>query len=346
MVTKGIYIYAIVPNSYSEDMFESIESRGVYIVPFKNLFAIVSDRNGTQLDQLDRQTLGYLLVHHQKRIEYFQEVGFSMLLPMQFGTIVSSKEEVCKILENGYDLIMTTLHKIDCLTEINVVANWADFPRTLEMVSTHSDIMAKKKELMEKSSEPTQVEQVAIGMLVQEKLIDKNSKVELNILDSLSSSCLDIRTHEAMSDEMVVNAAFLINKNKQKKFEDIIDQLDEDYKGWLNFKLIGPLPCYSFYTIEVKELNQVQVAQAKKELGLTEETSQVEIKKAYQEKAKEFHPDANQNNNNEENFNKINKAYHTLLEYSEAARQTSKEYLTSLGNEKVAENLILVKIKE
>jgi hypothetical protein len=199
---------------------------------------------------------------------------------------------------------------------------------------------------MEKTSESTQEEQVAIGMLVQEKLIDKNSKVELNILDSLSSFCLDVRTHEAMNDEMVVNAAFLINKKQREKFEDIIDQLDEDYNGELNFKLIGPLPCYSFYTIEVKKLNEVQIAEAKKELGLTGVNSQAEIKKAYQEKAKEFHPDSNQHNNNEENFIKINKAYHMLLEYSEVAMKISKEYLTSLGNEKVVENLILVKIKE
>ena len=149
-----------------------------------------------------------------------------------------------------------------------------------------------------------------------------------------------------MNDQMVTNSAFLINRNKKEKFEQVIDQLDEEYKGLLNFKLVGPLPCYSFYTIEVKELNPEHVAQAKMELGLTEENSEAEIKKAYQEKAKEFHPDANQGNDNKENFNRINKAYHTLLEYSEAARQSSKEYLTSLGKEKVIENLILVKIKE
>jgi hypothetical protein len=88
------------------------------------------------------------------------------------------------------------------------------------------------------------------------------------------------------------------------------------------------------------------VAQAKKELGLREIASEAEIKKAYQEKAKEFHPDVNQENDNQENFNQIKKAYHTLLEYSEAASHSLNEDLISPTKEKAIENLILVKIKE
>ena len=149
-----------------------------------------------------------------------------------------------------------------------------------------------------------------------------------------------------MNDQMVTNSAFLINRNKKEKFEQVIDRLDEEYKGLLNFKLVGPLPCYSFYTIEVKELNREHVTQAKTELGLREETSESEIKKAYLEKAKLFHPDTNPGNGNEENFNRINKAYHTLLDYSTAAKQSSEDEYTSLVNEKIIENLILVKIKE
>ncbi|MFH1295855.1 MAG: J domain-containing protein, partial [Bacteroidota bacterium] len=86
--------------------------------------------------------------------------------------------------------------------------------------------------------------------------------------------------------------------------------------------------------------------QAKNELGLKEEVSEDEIKKAYLEKAKEFHPDACLNNVDKENFNRIHNAYHTLLDYSAGVRQSSKEGNIFLSKEKVLENLILVKIKE
>lgn len=346
MTTKGIYIYGIVPNFYSTDMFRSLENSGVYAIPLQNISAIVSDRESAHIDYLDRETLGYLLVHHQKTIEELMEKGFNMLIPMRLGTIVNSKEEVMKILANGHDLIIDTLKKIEYLTEIDLVVTWADFPDLLKEIAGHPEIIAMKDNILKKTDTLSQIDQMKVGILVQAKLKEKNTKVELNILNSLASISLDIKTHEVMNDQMVTNSALLIDRNKKVKFEQVIDQLDEEYKGLLNFKLVGPLPCYSFYTIEVKELNPEHVAQAKKELELGEETSESEIKKAYLEKAKLFHPDAHQDNGDEENFNRINKAYHTLLDYSAGARQSSEENLISLAKEKVIENLILVKIKE
>ena len=47
-------------------------------------------------------------------------------------------------------------------------------------------------------------------------------------------------------------------------------------------------------------------------LGVSEDASQDEIKKAYRKKAKKYHPDSNGDDANEEKFKKINKAYDVL----------------------------------
>jgi hypothetical protein len=346
MATNGIYIYGIVPNFYGTDMFRSLENSGVYAIPFENVSAIVSDRVDTYIDYSDRESLGYLLVHHQKTIEALQSKGFIILIPMRLGTIVSSKEEVFKIFSNGYDLITEILKKIQFLTEIDLAVTWADFSGTLKDIANHPDIIAMKDNIMKNIDKLSQDDQMKVGMLVQAKLKEKNKKVELNILDSLSSISLDIKTHEVMNDQMITNSAFLINRNSLEEFEQVIVRLDEEYNGLLNFKLVGPLPFYSFYTIEVTELNPENIAQASIELGLREETSESEIKKAYLRKAKLFHPDAHTGNGDQENFNRVTKAYHTLLDYSAAVRQSSKEEYISYVKGKVNENLILVKIKE
>ena len=346
MTAKGIYIYGIVPNLYSTEMFRSLEGSGVYAIPFQNISAIVSDRLDIEPEPLSRESLGYLLVHHQKTVEELQRKGFSMLIPMRLGKVVESKQEVIKILTNGYDLIITTLQKIENLLEIDLVATWGNFPGILQEIAGHPDIAAMKADLLKKSGTLTQIDQVSVGMLVQEKLKEKNAKVELNILDSLSAICIDIKMHEVMNDEMVTNSALLIKNNMQEKVDQIINQLDDEYKGLLNFKLVGPLPCYSFFTLEIKELDPEHVSQAKKDLELREETSDTEIKQAYLKKAKLFHPDVHIENGDKENFNRINKAYHTMLNYSAAARQSSKDDPISLAKEKIIENLILVKIKD
>lgn len=346
MPTKGIYIYGIVPNFYSTDMFRSLDDTKVYAIPYENISAIVSDRDSVSLDSLDRESLGHLLVHHQKTIEELQNKEFAMILPMRLGTIVSSKKEVIKILANGHSLMVEALKKIEFLSEIDLAVTWADFATTIKELAGQPEIVALKEEILNSTDNPSQVDQVKIGMLLHEMLDEKNKKIELNILDSLSSMCSDIKTHEVMNDQMITNSAFLIDRKKKDKFEQLIEILDELYSGMLNFKLVGPLPCYSFYTIEVKELSAELVIQAKIELGLAEETSESEIKRAYLKKAKEFHPDSHQNNGDQDNFNKINKAYHTLNEYSESVRQILKEGLISFNQEKLQDNLLLVKIKE
>jgi hypothetical protein len=346
MTTKGVYIYGIVPNFYDSEMFRQLDNSGVYPIPFQNISAIVSEREAIALNSLDRELLGRMLVNHQKTIEDLVGKGFAMIIPMRLGTIVSSKEEVIKILSNGHDLFIDTLNKILYLTEVDVTACWSDFPGVLKEIAGHPEIIAMKDSILKKTDTLLPVDQIAVGMLVQSKLKEKNSKVELDILEALTSFSADIKTHEVMNDEMVTNSAFLINKNKLEKFELVIEQLDEKYKGSLNFKIVGPLPCYSFFTSEVKELNPDHVIEAKRELELSEETSESDIKKAYLEKAKKFHPDATPVNVENESFSTINKAYHTVLDYSLAARQSSKDEYISLAKEKVVENLILVKIRE
>lgn len=346
MGAQGIYIYGIVPNFYGTTQFQLLEDSGVYAIPFQNISAIVSDRDSSTLDYADRESLGYLLVHHQETIEELQKKGFNMFIPMRLGTIVGSKESVLEILSNGYDLMIDTLTKIEYLTEIDLAVTWADFPETIKYIANHPDIIELKEAIQQDIGKISQIHQVKIGMLIQEKLNEKNKAIELNILNALSTFGLDIKMHEVMDDQMITNSAFLINRNKTEKFEVAIDRLDEQYNGMLKFKLVGPLPCYSFFTLEVKSLDPEKVIQAKRELGVRNETTESEIKKAYLGKAKLFHPDNIKHHDDTESFNIIHAAYQTLLDYSVAAKQSSAADHISLAKEKVIENLILVKIKE
>jgi hypothetical protein len=346
MSATGIYIYGIVPNFYGTTHFQSLENSGVYAITYQNISAIVADRDGTVLNYNDRESLGYLLVNHQETIEELQKKGFTMIIPMRLGTIAGSVDEVLNILTCGHNLIINTLKEIEYLTEIDLVATWADFPSVLTGISTHPDIIALKEEIQSHDGQISMVEQVKAGMLMKEILDTKNKDAELKILNALSAFGLDIKMHEVMNDQMIVNAAFLINRAKTDKFHHAIDQLDESYKDLLNFKLVGPLPCYSFFTLEVKEVNPELVVNARKRLGIKEKTTESEIKKAYLEKAKLFHPDNNPNDDDTENFNLVLKDYHTLLDCVAAARQTSKEEVISLSSTNISENMILVKIKD
>jgi len=346
MQTKEIYIYGIMPDFKSDDMSGLLENTEIYAIPFQDIAAIVSETNILAIDYSDRESLGHLLVRHQKTIEELMGIGFNMIIPMELGTIVNSTEKVLKILSNGYNLIRDTFLKAENLIEIDLVATWADFQNTLNEIALHPDIVAIKDDFRNKSDLLTRADQMKVGILVQDKLKAKNATVELDIMEAMTVICVDIKTHEVMNDQMITNSAFLIKRSHQETFEQLIDELDEKYKGLLNFKLVGPLPCYSFYTLEIDELNPRNVEKARIVLGLKEKTTESDIKKAYLTKARLFHPDTNMGIIDNKKFNRVNNAYHTLLDYAGLACQSTEVHVISLAKEDVSENLFVVKLRE
>jgi hypothetical protein len=138
----------------------------------------------------------------------------------------------------------------------------------------------------------------------------------------------------------------LIHQSKLVLFEKALDELDESLNDKLNFKFVSPLPCYSFYTMELKSLSFEEIESAKKELGLEDSTSENSLQQAYLDKAKLLHPDANAGEDATVIFNQIKKEHTILQDYVDVLKPASKEEEFSLHTDTVIKNSLFLKIKE
>jgi len=344
--TKGLYIYGIIPNCYEAEQYRELSSFDVFNIPFQKVSAIVSSNDVVDYRQLDTEKLARLLINHQKTIESIMNIGFTMIIPMRLDTFANNTTEVLRILENGYDLIIETIQKVANHLEIDIVATWSDFNQIMEEIAVNPEILELKTKIEKSKNRVTQTDQLTIGYLVKKILDEKNAEYATKIIEALNPFCQSTKSHEVMNDQMVINTAFLVNQGQSALLEKALDQLDERFNGKLNFKLVGPLPCYSFYSLEVKELCFEEIESAKKELGLHNSTSERIIKQAYLDKARLFHPDTNPGDDSAVIFNKINKAYQTMLDYVNAVKPESREDQFSLLIDAVAENSFFLKIKE
>jgi hypothetical protein len=182
------------------------------------------------------------------------------------------------------------------------------------------------KEDIAKKGGYDQADSINIGKLIKTKIDEKNNKVNLDVISSLSPFCINTKKHETMNDEMPVNSAFLVNNNDKDSFIEMVNQLDIKYEDQLNFKIVGPLPCYSFYTVESKILKKEEIEKSKKILGIETYKSESDIKKAYRIKAALAHPDKNSDMSavNTDEFIEVNKAYQLLLEHSSIMKHTTE----------------------
>lgn len=339
MNKQGIYIYGFVPSDCFEKIRSTVLKSGIYSIEYGGVSAVVSDTRDEKIEYMDRETLAHILVDHQQKIEGIMSSGCSKIIPVQLGTIVSSGNDVIKILKNGQTLIKETFEIIDNVEEFDVVAVWNNFPDLIGKISETSQVRLLREEIAKKNSYD-EADSINIGKLIKQKIDEKNNKVHLDVANSLQPFCLDIKKHETMNDEMPLNSAFLVNRENINSFMETIDNLDSKYADQLNFKIVGPLPCYSFYTLECKVLNKEEIENAKKVLGIDSYKSELDLKKAYRLKAGLAHPDKNSDGaaENSDGFININNAYKILLEYSAVIKQSSE----NISNEP----LYLVKIKK
>ncbi len=339
MNKKSIYIYCFIPDSCVLNIEKYFEKSGIYKIAYNNIVALVSDIQYEKIEHLDRQSLAHLLVDHQQILERIMNYGCSSIIPIKLGTIVSSPNDVIDILKNGYDILEDAFKVIDNVDEVDLAVVWSNFPELINRISDLPDVKLLKEDIFSKKIFD-QSDSINIGKLIKEKIDQENHKVNADIVDSLIPFCVNAKMHQTMNDEMPVNHAFLLKKENHDLFMEMINSLDLKYSGHLNFKVVGPLPCYSFYTIESVILYQEDIEKAKKIMGIDFIESENELKKLYRTKAALIHPDKKNisHDDNVESFIEINNAYKLLLDYLDII----KKYPENISNEV----LYMVKIKD
>lgn len=335
----GKYIYGII-NSDRELFLSSckgIAGGDVYTISYKEISAVVSDSEIVDYKYLLKETVARHLLRHQMVIEKVMEE--SPIIPMQLGTYAPDKEEVMNILDNGYRTILEMFKEIDGKIEIDVVATWSNLDTVLKEVAEDEEIRTLKQALLNKREEITVDDQMKIGFLMKHSLDKKREGYARKIETALSKISQGHKTHSLMDDKMVFNMAFLIERSNWKDFEETLEELDHEFARGLNFKAVGPLPPYSFNTLEVKKIPYAEIALAKGRLNLSKAPTKEEIEKAYRRQAHLCHPDKNGERPDAQiQFDQLNRSYKTLMEYYDGA--------SLLRGEGYNKDVIIVKRKE
>jgi len=353
MERQGMYIYGILNSNASlqlsipkELLLEENESNGVYTIAYQGISALVRDSEIVDYTHMRKDVLARLLIGHQTVIERVMTAQ-TTIIPMRLGTFAIDEAEVKDILSKGYGLIKEIIPKISDKIEIDLVATWNDFNATIKDAGGVKEIKEFKEELLRNSKGITVDEQMKIGLMLKKALDEKRDKFAREIQDSLKTFCVDIKTHELMDDKMVVNTAFLVDKDKREGFDKKVEELNVKFDEKLNFRCVGPLPAYSFFTIEIKKMQFNDVNLARKKLRILEEcSSKNDIKKAFHRQVFIFHPDKNPDKPGiEKEYDEIVRSYNMLLDYARACEQVGQGNLI-FNEDEFKKNAVLVKLRD
>jgi hypothetical protein len=220
---------------------------GIHTICHRDIAAVVRDA-----PPAGRQPTRQEMVEHFRLLE--QIMAAKTMIPVAFGTIAGSDEEVTRdLLAARYDEWRVLLARLAGKVELGLKVLWREMKAIFaEVVAERDSIRALRDRLTAVAQAPslrpihTYQERIEIGRLVAEALNEKKLQEAGRILAALAPLAAETHRGKLLGDNMVLNAAFLVARERETELDDAVSRLAQEHGQRLIFRYVGPAPPFSF----------------------------------------------------------------------------------------------------
>jgi hypothetical protein len=248
----GVYVYCVAPappfagGARFEVTGIGDQGNPVRTVAYEDLVAIVSD-SPKQRYELTRE---YLLGHERVLEEAMKRAD---LLPVAYSTVARSDHEIReKLLRRRFDELHRYLEDVRDRRELDLKVLWNRERLFAEVVAENTQIRALQESIASQSEDASYYDRIQIGELTEESINLKHAEESDAILRVLAPLAVDTKVNKTYMEMMILNAAFLVDKNREAEFDAAVRALGETNQGRLILQYVGPLPPYNFVNLQVR----------------------------------------------------------------------------------------------
>src|SRR5690349_19407117 len=245
---QGKYVYCIIKTESPRDFGGvGIGGRGdrVYTVPHREFAAVVSNCPLIVFDPTRENALAHEHVNELVMKDF-------TVLPMSFGTVFRTENDIKEFLKGTYEALSDVLQKMEGKIEFGLKVNWDKDQVIKEIESENEEIRRLKEEIQSNTSTSTYFSRMQLGRVVESALQAKADAYLTEIYEALREAAIASRSNKPIGDKMIMNAAFLVERDKTKAFDDQISEIAKKYENKLSFLYTGPWPPYNFVNIRLK----------------------------------------------------------------------------------------------
>jgi hypothetical protein len=245
---EGKYVYCIIeakePRSFGS---MGIGGRGdeVYTVHHKGLAAVVSNTPIVVYDP----TRENVFAHEQVNEAVMREFT---VLPMAFGALFRTEDDIIELMRGTYDALRDVLAKMEGKVEFGLKVNWDRDRVIAELEDVNEEIRHLKEQITSRTSGSTYFARMQLGRLVETALTDQADAYIREVYSVLRDTAVASRANKPIGDKMIMNAAFLIEREREAEFDQKVKEIAAKYDTKLSFKYTGPWPPYNFVHIRLK----------------------------------------------------------------------------------------------
>ena len=243
----GKYVYCIIRSDRQRE-FGAIGIGGgqrVYTVAFHDLAAVVSDTPIVIYDPTRENVLAHEFVNETVMKEH-------TVIPMSFGTVFRSEEDVSELLRSTYQAFSDVLEKMQDKIEFGLKVLWDREKVIANLERENDEIRRLKDEISRHTSSSTYFARMQLGRLVDSALEEVRQRYVIDIHEQIKRVAVASRSNKPIGDRMILNAAFLVDRAREKEFDERVNETSSMYQELLTFKYSGPWPPYNFVNIKLK----------------------------------------------------------------------------------------------
>ena len=241
------YIYGIVeepqPRRFS---FPGVGESEVYTISHQKIAAIVSDIEFPEIDPTRKNVHAHTVVQDELLKEY-------TLLPMRFGMVAASEDEVRGLLEKNYQGLINELNRLVGRIEVELKVFWEQEAIIRELQGENQELSRLKAKINATSS-PAEIRNLMIeaGRLVENIVLDWKNRYAEMVYTVLKELSYQAKMNNPVGLKNLLNASFLIEKSRESEFKEQVYKLDAKFQGKVNFKYVGPMPPYNFVDLRLE----------------------------------------------------------------------------------------------
>jgi len=243
---KFYYAYGIIETPQSKTLDPIINETGqeLFSIVYKDITLVAS----TVFDFSYTPTPENARSHSQVITRIHEKYN---VIPLRFGMVFTEEKEAVQLLASGYEEIKKILSQIRNKIELGLKVIWKKECLAAELESRYMDLRQKKEEILALPPECTYHSAIHLGQLVETAVLELRDIYSEKIIEPLKEIAVDTRLNKILNERMILNAAFLVERDKETQFDARVNEIYEQFQDKLDFKYSGPWPPYNFVNIRL-----------------------------------------------------------------------------------------------
>jgi len=175
------------------------------------------------------------------------------ILPMAFGTITKSKDDLRHFLDDHHETLTAQLQRVSGAIEMSLRLSLEAADPIAYLVQRTPTLRAARERIFHGRRPPSNDDKIRLGQLFDDALHQYRDSHTAQVVAAIEASCAEVVALPVRGEREVANLAALVSRSSVDLFEAAVHasaaQIDED----IAFNVGGPWPPHNFVQFDPRD---------------------------------------------------------------------------------------------